>query len=241
VQGLCGSGSTTGWGYAVVDPNDVDDITSMTLHDFRIDFDQSVNIVIPVPGGGSISAVISGFQMFSNNKGTVFGPVPVINDRFAFPGQTSVRAGVVTYSATGSGCALLQSMSPSTPCSGGVTLSGQPAVQTSIAGLVTAPKRVFRIDLPFDETFPVDASNPALGTIRFTGLGSGFNFVPVPFCQADLTGDFVINVSDLVALLGQFGSTVPLASGADFNSDGVVNIIDLTRFLGLFGTECPDH
>ena len=55
----------------------------------------------------------------------------------------------------------------------------------------------------------------------------------VPQLVADVNGDGVVNVQDLVLVAGQFGKTGE--HGADVNGDGVVNIQDLVLVAGAFG------
>jgi len=57
-----------------------------------------------------------------------------------------------------------------------------------------------------------------------------------PSCPADLTGDGVVNVSDLLQLLSAWGPNV--GHPADLNGDGVVNVSDLLILLGQWGP-CP--
>jgi len=58
-------------------------------------------------------------------------------------------------------------------------------------------------------------------------------------CPIDLTTDGVVNVSDLLTLLGQWGACpTDEPCPADFNDDGVVNVSDLLILLGAWG-QCP--
>lgn len=54
-------------------------------------------------------------------------------------------------------------------------------------------------------------------------------------CPADITGDGVVDVSDLLALLGAWG---PCAGNCaeDLNGDGIVDVSDLLLLLGEWGT-----
>ena len=54
-----------------------------------------------------------------------------------------------------------------------------------------------------------------------------------PQLVADVNGDGVVNIQDLVLVSGQFGKTGE--HGADVNGDGVVNIQDLVLVAGAFG------
>ncbi len=63
----------------------------------------------------------------------------------------------------------------------------------------------------------------------------------IPLCPADITGDGVTNVLDLIDLLLCFGlpATAPCDTGQDVNGDGTVNVLDLIDLLLAFGTACP--
>ena len=56
-----------------------------------------------------------------------------------------------------------------------------------------------------------------------------------PQLEADVTGDNVVNIFDLVSVASQFGQTGE--NDADVNKDGVVNILDLVTVAGAFGTQ----
>ncbi len=55
-------------------------------------------------------------------------------------------------------------------------------------------------------------------------------------CVGDLTGDGIVNLTDLNIVLGNFGTTT---SEGDTNGDGEVDLADLNAVLGEFGTTCP--
>ncbi|MCH7546894.1 MAG: hypothetical protein IID30_10895, partial [Planctomycetes bacterium] len=56
-------------------------------------------------------------------------------------------------------------------------------------------------------------------------------------CLADITGDGTVNVTDLLSLLGAWGSC-PAPCPPDINADGTVNVTDLLDLLGAWGA-CP--
>jgi predicted outer membrane repeat protein len=51
----------------------------------------------------------------------------------------------------------------------------------------------------------------------------------------DIDGDGIVNVTDLLAVIDQWGSTL---SDADINGDGIVNVTDLLEVVGNWGP-CP--
>jgi len=55
--------------------------------------------------------------------------------------------------------------------------------------------------------------------------------------QGDANGDCQVNGADLSVLLSQFGTAVPVSTGADFNADGQVNGADLSVLLSNFGCQ----
>ncbi|MCH2197176.1 MAG: choice-of-anchor B family protein [Flavobacteriales bacterium] len=56
-------------------------------------------------------------------------------------------------------------------------------------------------------------------------------------CFGDFNNDGLINASDLLTVLGDFGCVSNC--NADLNDDDIVNASDILIFLGLFGTICP--
>ncbi len=59
---------------------------------------------------------------------------------------------------------------------------------------------------------------------------------PIP-CPADVTGDAMVDVLDLLAVLGAWGACEPDCP-EDINSDGVVDVLDLLEVLAAWGP-CP--
>lgn len=59
-----------------------------------------------------------------------------------------------------------------------------------------------------------------------------------PACPGDLDGDNDVGLSDLGALLADFGCAPPQACDADLNSDGAVDLSDLGLLLANFGDVC---
>ena len=58
-------------------------------------------------------------------------------------------------------------------------------------------------------------------------------------CVGDVNSDSVINVDDLLVLLGQFGCSSAVEDcSADLNVDGIVSVDDLLVLLSAFGDDC---
>ena len=55
-------------------------------------------------------------------------------------------------------------------------------------------------------------------------------------CVGDVTGDMIVDVNDLLTLLGAFGQTGDMLS--DITNDLVVDVNDLLMLLGEFGKSC---
>ena len=55
-------------------------------------------------------------------------------------------------------------------------------------------------------------------------------------CVGDVTGDMVVDVNDLLTLLGAFGQSGE--SSADIDGDMAVDVNDLLGLLGAFGRTC---
>ena len=55
-------------------------------------------------------------------------------------------------------------------------------------------------------------------------------------CFEDLDGDLVVSVSDILAVLSEFGCLSDCSN--DVNGDGYVNVADVLLVLSAFGTVC---
>jgi hypothetical protein len=66
-------------------------------------------------------------------------------------------------------------------------------------------------------------------------IGSAYIFdITEPVCSPDINGDGIVNVSDLLTIIDQWGLT---DSPADVNDDGIVDVSDLLIVVGNWG-EC---
>ena len=98
----------------------------------------------------------------------------------------------------------------------------------------------------FGQPLSLSASDIAVEIFADLGLGdlnpvvhaqgSVYSQLVEPGCDADLTGDGMLNFFDISAFLSAFASQDPVA---DFNGDGSFNFFDVSAFLSAFGLGCP--
>lgn len=67
---------------------------------------------------------------------------------------------------------------------------------------------------------------------RIITIGDTINGYVAPVCATDFNGDGCINVSDLLGMLGAWGSSNPLYDVAPAGGDGIVDVQDLLAMLG---------
>jgi len=86
----------------------------------------------------------------------------------------------------------------------------------------------------------VDLSDLNCKSIGGTWLGSGTQCsdggCPPPTCPEDINGDGRVDTTDLLAIIGNWGSCT--GCSADINGDGSVNTTDLLAVIGNWGS-CP--
>ncbi len=98
------------------------------------------------------------------------------------------------------------------------------------AGLITPQEKGAIQSCAAQSTIPA-----GLSLVNGRGVAGGGGL-----CPADINGDGVTNVLDLIDLLLCFG--LPAAGGCndkDINGDASVNVLDLIDLLLAFGTACP--
>jgi hypothetical protein len=64
------------------------------------------------------------------------------------------------------------------------------------------------------------------------GFWPGTSAEPVDPCPPDITGDLIVNVDDLLAVIGDWGAP---GGPADVTADGIVNVDDLLVVIGAWG------
>jgi hypothetical protein len=93
-------------------------------------------------------------------------------------------------------------------------------------------------DLGFEDLY-INDNGQVIFQASYTGAATGdglFTFTIGGACPADLTGDDVVNVFDLLDLLAAWGPCP--GCPADLNGDDVVNVFDLLDLLAAWGP-CP--
>jgi len=80
-----------------------------------------------------------------------------------------------------------------------------------------------------------DTEDTGVGTPPIVDMGC-YEFQVSLECPADVTGDGVVDVLDLLEVLAQWGTS----GSADINGDGIVDVLDLLKLLGLWGP-CPPN
>jgi hypothetical protein len=100
----------------------------------------------------------------------------------------------------------------------------------------SARSRIYGGIHPYVDDFPARHHGHQIGLIVAQRAFEYFDGSSEPMTPGDLNGDGVVNVSDLLILLGAWGPC-PEGSGcaADLNSDGVVNVSDLLILLSNWG------
>jgi hypothetical protein len=86
-----------------------------------------------------------------------------------------------------------------------------------------------------------DAGGPMTGgTFSLTG-GFWPGAEPINDCPADTNNDNLVNVTDLLAVIGAWGTCAgcpPTLCAADINEDCSINVTDLLAVIGAWGV-CP--
>lgn len=220
-------------------------------------------VVAPVPGDYTLTVIASGDVVagfIGDANGPTVNPVcgvpaqinPVttgtgqftMTAQLATPGEYWIfvstdgwnNQGCFDYSVlleppqaqTGSALALLYSVDDDDPATLGIDESGGlDSGQIYISFLNGVSEALLSAALDDNIDGLTSWSHP-LAYASSTSLG--------PQCPGDVTGDNIVDLADLNAVLGNFGQGGP---AGDANGDGVVDLMDLNLVLGNFGTVCP--
>lgn len=105
-----------------------------------------------------------------------------------------------------------------------------PPPQSSLGGIVLVNAN-FNSDTKPDLALLVGGASPSLRV--------SLNTTPANLpCPADVSGDGIVNVSDLLTVINAWGPCPPPPCAADTNNDGQVNVSDLLAVINAWGA-CP--
>jgi hypothetical protein len=230
----CDTDSSPAVGTVILDLAPAGDPTSATILDFDAQTTEEIATAVSFGFLGSVFATTSDLAL--TYAGPLAGTGPFVIDPsgdFTVVDLTLQSDGMVQYEVTGAACS---SIAPQ-PCSGMEDFgTAPPETLSPFVATLTSDGETYtlRIDVTIeDDLLP---SNP--GVVLTTVTGTLVATAPVlASCIGDADGDGVININDLLAVLGEFGS--PPVLDTDFNDNGIVDIDDLLAVLGTFGTACP--
>jgi hypothetical protein len=75
------------------------------------------------------------------------------------------------------------------------------------------------------------------GLLEITDNPPACTLFPEPSCPGDLNDNYLIDVSDLLGMLSEFGCSSNCND--DLDGDGTIGISDLLILLGGLGLPCP--
>ncbi len=209
----------------------LDDYTSpafLTVHDFRIDVLEQIDLEIDIFLIGRVTITGTGVSAFYATPGVPLGPVALEGGNFELLAIPTLLTGILNYEATGLFCTFFQGAG--LPCSDSMDLADAGVVLLeSLAGTVTVENDMVTVRSSASVSQDVEGIAPvnADGTI----VGSA----PVPECRADLTGDGQIDADDFFLFLDYFAAG---DDRADFDDDGVLDALDFFAFLDAFVEGC---
>jgi autotransporter-associated beta strand protein len=210
-----------------------------------------------------VTTVQAGTLLASNTSGSATGSGDVtVQPGAALGGNGSISGGVTIQN----GATLAPGESAGELAAGALTLQPESTLAIEIGGTAAgefdrvAVTGAAAIDgslavslLPgyvqqVDEEFEIIAATSVSGTFATTDLPAGFEIeyqadrvvlrvtsVPVP-CPADVNGDTMVDVTDLLALLAAWGPCPGCPE--DSTGDGNVDVTDLLNLLAAWGA-CP--
>jgi hypothetical protein len=115
-------------------------------------------------------------------------------------------------------------------------------LETSLGGLVFCPGGTVAdasTDALGETTFsnPIAGGGNSLGEVVMVMIAGAplVDTVNLTFNSADINGDLLVNLSDIVNFTPMLNS---YNYNGDFNNDGVINLSDIVRFTPGIGTTC---
>ncbi len=200
----------------------------LTVHDYRIDVLEQIDLEIDVFIIGRVTITASGVSASYATPGTPLGPVALEGGNFELLAIPTVLTGILEYEATGLFCTFFEGAD--LPCSDTIDLADAGVVVLeSLAGTVTSDNG----EVTVQSTASVSQDIQGFATVNADGtiIGSA----PIPECAADLNADGQIDADDFFTFLDLF---VDGDDRADFVDDDVLDALDFFAFLDAFVARC---
>jgi len=233
VQGTSDTDTSPVTGRILIDIEDVTDPMQFVVLDLELEATEPIDHDLDFGFLGSFSQTTNDLRVADASPGVPSVSASVSGGMYTLPALDVILSGNGNFDATGTICSLLQN--EGLPCSGNVDLSdGDPVTAENITGMLSIEGGVVMFTALIDVSVPLDPTDPSLGSVDVSGFASGAAPAPETPCPGDCDGSGDVNFSDLVAMLGRFG-TPSDGAGCDVDGSGTVNFSDLVAILGLFG------
>ncbi|NLG43725.1 MAG: hypothetical protein GX547_10795 [Phycisphaerae bacterium] len=233
----CSTDSSPVAGTATLELANVSDPQQIWLHDFDFQLVENLHWYISWSFLGSFTADVTDVAIAYAYPGTPLGPNPITSGTFSFTGVPVETEGMLTYSAVGLPCTVLQAAG--LLCSDTQSLDQGTQTADTLGGTITSASRVVTLVTNIDILAPLDPAYPEMGTLHVSGTVRGSVYVPP--AAGDTNCDGAVNVFDIdpfvLALVDSaaYASAFPACeiSTADTNGDGEVNVFDIDPFVLL--------
>ncbi len=228
VQDECDSDTSPLSGFMEIDLDCLADPSEISLRDFDVQADETLNFHLDYRLLGDIFITAEGLALYHAEPGEQ--PfVPIEGGEFTFLDVPYLKRGTVEHEARGVICAILRGLG--VPCEGRRDLAEDPPTTAdTLSGTIEIVEGVVRVGarMVFDE--PFDPENPDLGRIKGIVVLNAAG--PLPNA-ADLDWDDDVDLADFAALqlcLGGPGNppadACPEGVSADLDCDGDVDLDD---------------
>lgn len=182
----CDTDSSTLSGYCMVDLDSRSAPSTVSLQDFDAKADSNMSWVLSYSFLGKLNVDAKGIRIYHAQPGVE--PFWALASGGAFTAYEVpyYKQGVVTYTATGLLCTLLQGMS--LPCNDTMDLSAEPAATEDISGTAMIQNGVLTITVTMPIQAYIDEANPSTGEVTGMAYLTGSVRIPIP-CDFDDDGD----------------------------------------------------
>lgn len=233
VQGVSDTDTSPVTGSILIDIDNPDDPAEFVVLDLRIDATEPIDHNLDFGILGSFTQTTNNLSVTDASPGVPSLPATVSGGIYTLPSLEVLLSGNGNFNATGTICTLLEN--EGLPCSGTADLSdGQPVTAENITGMLSNENGLLLFTALIDVSVPLDPMDPSLGSVDVSGFATGTAPIPEQPCPGDCDDSGDVTFSDLVAMLGQFG-TQGDTQGCDADGSGTVTFSDLVVTLGLFG------